>query len=98
MITADGWTMNMTSKGFLGMTAHWVEVANSVWMLRSTVIRFRNTSGGHGGDNMGWYMVGLMDHAGIMGKDFSKVKFHTHGSTENQLTDKIITQALLHDP
>ena len=90
--------MNMTRKGFLGMTAHWVKVANGVWTLHSTVIRFHNTSGGHGGDNMGWYMVGLMDHAGIMGKDFSKVRFHIHSSTENQCTDKIITPALLHDP
>ena len=90
--------MNTTSKGFLEMTAHWVEVANGVWTLCPTVIGFRNTSGSHGGDNMGRYMVGLMDCAGIMGKDFSKVRFHMHGSTENQLTDKIIAPALLCNP
>jgi len=59
--------------GFIGMTAHWIEVKDKKWSLRSNVIRLKALSGGHSGENLGWYTVGLFDHVGIMDKKRLKV-------------------------
>ena len=67
--------VNKMKKGFLGLTAHWIAVEEKVWELQVAVIRFKSISGGHDGLNLGRYMVGLTDHIGITGQDFSKVRF-----------------------
>ena len=69
------WSADTTSQAFLGMTAHWIEVEDGSWDLRSAVIAFRWVSGGHDGQNIGRYLVGLTDRVGITGKIFSKVRF-----------------------
>ena len=50
------------------MTAHWIDVKDGEWKLRSEVIGFRGLSGNHGGDNLGKYLVGLYERVGIMTK------------------------------
>lgn len=79
-ITADGWTADTTKTGFLGMTAHWIEVKeDGKWVLREAVIGFKPTVGTHDGDNLGRYMMGLLDRVGITSKTTSKVCwFPTH--------------------
>jgi hypothetical protein len=59
--------------GFLGMTAHWIEVKEKKWKLRAEVISFKVLSGAHSGKILGRYAVGLLDHVGIMDKHQSKV-------------------------
>lgn len=71
--TADGWTADHTKASFLGMTAHWIEVTDGKWKLRSEVVGFQGISGDHSGWNLGHYFVGLCDCVGICGKDGSKV-------------------------
>ena len=63
----------MTKAGFLGMTAHWIEVKEGKWKLRGEVIGFKALSGNHSGENLGRYAVGLLDRVGIMDKNQSKV-------------------------
>jgi hypothetical protein len=58
--------------GFLGMTAHWIEVKEGKWKLRAEVIGFKALSGTHSGENLGRYAAGLLDRVGIMGKSQSK--------------------------
>ena len=83
-VTVDGWTADTTSQGFLGMTAHWIEVKREeahdgekkekeVWLLQSTVIGFCGISGSHDSENLGWYFVGTTDCIGITGRNSSKV-------------------------
>ena len=55
------------------MTAHWIEVKEGKWKLRSEVVGFRSISGDHSGWNLGRYFVGLCDRVGICDKDRSKV-------------------------
>jgi hypothetical protein len=59
--------------GFLGVTAHWIEVTDGKWKMRSAVIGFKALSGAHTGENLGRYTVGLLDRVGIMDKEMSKV-------------------------
>jgi hypothetical protein len=68
--------------GFLGMTAHWIEVKGNVWKLRSEVIGFKALSGAHTGENLGRYAVGLLDRVGIMDEKRSKVR-HVLTSCQN---------------
>jgi len=63
----------MTKMGFLGMTAHWIEVKDVKWKLKAEVIGFKALSGAHSGENLGRYTVGLLDCVGIMDKKQSKV-------------------------
>jgi hypothetical protein len=56
------------------MTAHWIEVKDEKWKLRSEVIGFQSISGEHSGSNLGRYFVGLCDRVGIMSKNESKVR------------------------
>jgi hypothetical protein len=71
--TSDGWTADNTKGSFLGLTAHWMEVKEWTWKLRSEVIGFQPISGEHSGDNLGRYFVGLCDRVGIMSENKSKV-------------------------
>jgi hypothetical protein len=59
--------------GFMGMTAHWIEVKDKKWKLRAEVIGFKPISGAHSGENLGRHAVGLLDRVGIMSKNHSKV-------------------------
>jgi hypothetical protein len=59
--------------GFLGMTAHWIQVLDKKWKLRAEVIGFKALSGAHSGENLGRYAVGLLDRVGIMDQKQSKV-------------------------
>jgi len=72
-VTADSWTVDTTKAGFLGITAHWIEVKAGKWTLRMEVIGFQSISGDHSGQNLGRYIVGVFDRVGIMGKNHSKV-------------------------
>ena len=54
------------------MTAHWIEVKEGKWKMRAAVIGFKGLSGAHDGDNLGRYLVGLLDRVGIMSKTGSK--------------------------
>jgi hypothetical protein len=58
--------------GFLGMTAHWIEVKGKEWKMRVEVIGFKSLSGAHSGENLGRYTVGLLDRVGIMSETGSK--------------------------
>jgi hypothetical protein len=74
------------------MTAHWIEVKNGKWKLRSEVIGFQPVSGEHSGDNLGRYIVGLCERVGIMSsKNESKVRF---GLIADKITDKMIMNQL----
>ena len=74
-ITSDCWMAENMKKGFLGLTAHWIEVVDHRWTLQAAVVGFRSISGGHDGLNLGRYIMGLLNRVGITGKGFSKVKF-----------------------
>lgn len=54
------------------MTVHWIEVKDRKWKLRGEVVGFKALSGTHSGENIGRYVVGLLDRVGIMGKNQSK--------------------------
>jgi hypothetical protein len=72
-ITIDGWMADYSKKSFLGVTAHWIEVSNSKWTLRSAVIAFRTVSGSHTGENLARYLLSLCDRVGITSHYSSKV-------------------------
>lgn len=57
------------------MTAHWIEVRDSKWLLRSEVVGFQPLSGEHSGWNLGRYFVGLCDRVGIFNKNGSKAGY-----------------------
>ena len=67
------------------MTAHWIDVKDGKWKMRSEVVGFKAISGDHGGDNLGRYFMGLCDRVGICNQDGSKVCM-TRASCD---TDKI---------
>ena len=73
-ITLDAWSADTTKMGFLGMTAHWIEVKGKEWKMRSEVIGFKALSGAHTGENLGRYVVGLLDRVGIMDEKRTKVR------------------------
>jgi len=73
------------------MTAHWIEVKDGKWKLRSEVIAFQPVSGEHSGDNLGRYVVGLCERVGIMTKNESKVRF---GLVADKITDKMNSNQL----
>ena len=74
-VTADSWTVDTTKAGFLGVTAHWIEVKAGKWTLQMEVIGFQSISGDHSRQNLGRYIVGVFDQVGIMGKNHSKVHY-----------------------
>ena len=63
-----------TKGSFLGLTAHWIEVKDEMWILCSEVVGFQPISGEHSGDNLGCYFVGLCDHMGIMSENEYEVR------------------------
>jgi hypothetical protein len=73
-VTADGWSADTMKMGFLGMTTHWIEVKGKEWKMRAEVIRFKAISGAHTGENLGRYVVGLLDRVGIMDEKGSKAR------------------------
>lgn len=58
------------------MTAHWIEVKDDSWKLRSEVVGFQGISGGHDGNNLGRYFMGLCDRVGICSPNESKVRVY----------------------
>ena len=64
-VTVDGWSADTTKMGFLGMTAHWIQVLEGKWKLNAAVIGFKAL---HSSENLGRHMVGLLNHVGIMDK------------------------------
>jgi hypothetical protein len=60
--------------GFLGMTAHWIEVKEGKWKMRAAVIGFKALSGAHSGENLGRYVVGLLDRVGILDNKGTKAR------------------------
>jgi hypothetical protein len=94
-ITQDGWSADTTKAGFQGMTAHWIEVKEGKWKMKAAVIGFKALSGGHNGENLGRYSVGLLDRVGIMDKKGSKVCYiiaHEHRSLTPDLRSVSFTQ------
>ena len=90
--TADGWTVDTTKAGFLGVTAHWIQVKKDKWEMRSEVIGFRAISGDHSGKNLGRYFVGVCDRIGIINMERSKV---SSGAVNTQvLSDRKSSQLL----
>ena len=71
---SDGWTADNTKGSFLRMMAHWIEVKDEKWKLRSEVVGSQPISGEHSGGNLRRYFVGLCDRVGIMSKNESKVR------------------------
>ena len=76
-MTADAWSADTMKAGFLSMTAHWIEVKEQKWKMRAEVIVFKALSGAHSGENLGRYIVGLLDRVGIMDKKSSKAWLFT---------------------
>jgi hypothetical protein len=72
-MTADGWSADNTKAAFLGVTAHWIEVKEKKWNLRSEVVAFQGISGTHDGDNLGRYFWGLCERVGICSQNRTKV-------------------------
>lgn len=66
--TGDMWSADTTKAAFLGVTAHWIEVKEGRWVMRSEVIGLRSVSGDHGGENLGRYFVGVCDRIGMTSK------------------------------
>ncbi|KAF5368777.1 hypothetical protein D9615_010411 [Tricholomella constricta] len=93
--TADGWSADTTKYGYLGMTAHWIDVDDSgKWTLRAEVVGFRLIHGTHAGSNLGRYFVGLCDRVGIMSRSDSKLYTVTldNTSSNNKICDTIASQ------
>ncbi|KAG6914572.1 hypothetical protein DXG01_016564 [Tephrocybe rancida] len=79
--TANRWTADQTKMGYLGMTAHWINISKSgKWTLHSEVVGFRLLHGARTGVNIGRYFVGLCDRVGIM--------LHTHSKLYTLTLDK----------
>ena len=74
LLTADEWTNEVTKTGYIGMTAHWIDVRDGKWELRGEAVGLRAILGDHGGDNLGRYVIGLCDHVRICSKQDSKVR------------------------
>jgi hypothetical protein len=72
-MTADGWSADNMKVLFLGMTAHWIDVKEGMWKMCAEVVGFQGILGGHNGDNLGRYFMGLCDHVGICNEMGSKV-------------------------
>lgn len=88
--TADCWSADTTKVGFLGMTAHWIQVTDDgKWKMRSEVVALKALSGNHGGENLGRYFIGLCERVGIVSKSGSKVRSQASGF--NQQTNSTFT-------
>ena len=72
-VTSDGWTADTSKKGFLGMTAHWMNTKGGKWELQEAIIGFKGMVGSHDGESLGRYMMGLLNRVGITSKNSTKV-------------------------
>ncbi len=73
----DCWTVDTTKAGFVGITAHWIQVTKSGdWKLEGSVIALRGLVGEHGGKNLGRYVAGLCDRVGIIGENSKVSNWH----------------------
>jgi hypothetical protein len=95
-ITADGWSTDNTKMGFMGMTAHWIQVKDGKWKMRAAVIRFKALSGTHSGENLGRYAVGLLDRIGIMDKSGSKASHFRLPHGKNHVIYSHVTNSKLY--
>ena len=59
------------------MTAHWIEVEDDKWKMRSEVIGFRAVSGEHSGANLGRHFMAVCQRIGIIDSKRSKVRIET---------------------
>jgi hypothetical protein len=92
--TADGWTADNSKASFLGVTAHWMDIKDGKWSLRSEVIGFKGVSGQHSGANLGRYFIGLCDRVGICNKERSKVRNSIDISMIGKTIDQLHTVTL----
>ena len=61
-INNSRWMVSQHDKGRVLWNDHaWIEVKEGKWKMRVAVIRFKALSGGHSGENLGRYSVGLLD-------------------------------------
>ncbi|KAG6904718.1 hypothetical protein DXG01_007641 [Tephrocybe rancida] len=94
-VTSDGWSEDKTRAVYLGTTATWIQVKEGKWRLRSEVIGFQGVSGNHTGENLGQYLVGCLDHVGIMGPDHTKTQA---SGQQIEAFEKCQTQQGIEDP
>jgi hypothetical protein len=73
------------------MTAHWIDGKCDKWVLRLEVVGFKGISGGHNGDNLGRYFMGLCDRVRICSRKESKVHRLVSLSHATELPDSILT-------
>jgi hypothetical protein len=66
-------------------------VKGDKWVLRLEVVGFKGISGGHNGDNLGRYFMGLCDRVGICSRKESKVRRLVSLSHAMELPDSILT-------
>ena len=69
----DTWTAPHTSTAFLGLCAQWIDVKADSWIFRSEVLAMHKMSGPHDGDNLGRYIIKLLDRVGITSKTCNNV-------------------------
>lgn len=63
------WTQDTTSDPWIGLTGHWVQVDREDWRIRSEVLGLRIVMGNHGGENLGRFMLGMLDRVGVTAKN-----------------------------
>ena len=69
----DTWTAQYTSAAFLGLCAQWIDVKADGWIFRSEVLAMHKISGLHDGNNLGRYVIKLLDRVGVTSKTSNKV-------------------------
>jgi len=74
--TVDGWSVNMTSASFLGVTGQWMDVIYGKLRLHAEVIGFHEVSGDHSGETLEQYFMGVCEQVGIVNTQQSKVPLH----------------------
>lgn len=72
-ITLDAWSRNKSDGSFLGGTMHYINVDGLTWRLASKVFCFYPITGRHDGENLGQYLLGLLDRVGITSPTHNKV-------------------------
>jgi len=97
LVTLDTWTVDTTKAAFLGVTAHWIEIREGRWIVQAEVVGFQSISGDHSGENLGQYVVGVLDWVGIMGKDRSKVYKQTPSTSNGFLISRQLLTTMLNN-
>ncbi|KAF8348044.1 hypothetical protein F5887DRAFT_915169 [Amanita rubescens] len=83
-------------EGFLGMTAHWIEVKDGTWEMRLELVGFKLIAGEHSGLNLVRHFVALCDRVGIWTPEQSKLNTITLDNASNN-TALCKTVATFHD-